>query len=150
MPPPRRRLQPGLATLVGAGLAAAGAKRVYDKRTKAYRVAKTKAKRAFDDRVAQTDGVSTAPAVVIGKQKVVSFQEKVARTVRPPFLWKRNYQFSAECQSGRKSFFSMEANLMTTIDLAQDISTYKQILATNTGAADPVISSTQEYECFHE
>jgi len=135
---PRRRLQPGLA--IAGGLAVYGAKKVWDKRTRDYKKARAQAKRLYETRVAETDGVSTAPSIVIGKQKVITFQEKVARTVRPPFLWKRNFQFSAECLSGRKAFFCMEANLLTTADLGQDISAYKQILASNTGSADPAIS----------
>jgi len=131
---PRRRLQPGLA--IAGGLAVYGAKKVWDKRTRDYKKARTQAKRVFESRVAQTDNIAIAPSIVIGKQRVLSFQEKVARTVRPPFLFKRNYQWSSECLSGRKGMFSIEINPISANDLLQDITTYKGHLYTNTASAD--------------
>jgi len=132
-PPRRRRLQPAVL----AGLATAYvAKKVYDRRTKAYKVAKGKAKRAFDTRLSQTDGITTVKPVLIGKPRKISFQEKVAKSLRPPIMFKRNYGFSAECISGRKGWFSMEINSMNDNDLQKDITTYKANQWTDTATGD--------------
>jgi len=139
---PRRRLQPGLVASVGAGLVAGGIKKLWDKRTKDYKRAAIGAKRRFENRRNETDGISTVAPIVIGTPKVVSFQEKVARTIRPPFMWKRNYQWSAECDSGRKGMFSCEVNVMNNNDLQQDITSYKSAIGTNTSAPDPTLPGT--------
>jgi len=135
---PRRRLQPGLAAAAVA--TALGGKRVYN-RYKAYkRTVASVAKKAFDDRVSQTDNITTSQAVVIGKRRPDTFQEKVSKSQRPPPLFKRNYAFSAECVSGRKGVFSMEMNISNNNDLALDMTTYKSMMLTDTAFLDTVVS----------
>jgi len=142
----RRRLQPVALSLAGLGVAAKTIQKGYRSYRTYKRNQRVSALRSFNTRLEQTDGITTAPVIVIGKQRVVSFQEKVARTIRPPFMFKRNYQFSAECESGRKAFFAMECNLMTTADLSQDISAYKSALSTNTSSPDSTLSGNS----FHD
>jgi len=139
--PRRRRLQPAPAV----ALAAAGIiKRGYTKYS-AYKARKTKAanlraRYSLQTRLAQSDNIITAKPIIIGKSHKQSFQEKVASTIRPPLTFKRNYQFSAECGSGRKAFFAMNINTMDSNDLLTDITTYKSALTTDTGTADGQIA----------
>jgi len=138
---PRRRLQPAVAVL-GAGLALA--KKGYTKYS-AYKARKTKAQNvrarfSLQTRLAQSDNIITAKPVIIGKAHKPSFQEKVASTIRPPLTFKRNYQFSAECGSGRKGFFAMNINTMDSNDLLTDITTYKSALTTDTATGDGQIA----------
>jgi len=145
-PRPKRKSAPARRKLVGpagfamAGALAYGAKKVYDKRTSNYRQARMQAKWAFDARVAQTDNVTIAKSCVVGKPKPLSFEEKVARVNTAPYIFKRNYAFSAESTSGRKGWFYMKVNdFQLAQDIATDISTYKSSLYTNTGSPNPVI-----------
>jgi len=137
----RRRLQP-----VAAAAAALGAGRVIKRAYNSYQARKTRAKnsasRAFVSRLTQSDNIMTAKAVVIGRQRPISFQEKVSRSVRPPLLFKRNFAFSAECVSGRKAMFSLDMNVMTNNDLQLDILNYKQSMHTDTATANVTISSS--------
>ena len=94
------------------------------------------AKVLFQTRLAQSDNIVTAKPIIIGRSHKQSFQEKVASTIRPPLTFKRNYQFSAECGSGRKGFFAMNINTMDSNDLLTDITTYKSTLTTDTATAD--------------
>jgi len=98
------------------------------------------ARRNYDNRLAVTDSVITVKPVIIGKSRKPSFQERVAATIRPPLTFKRNYQFSAECGSGRKGFFAMNINTMDSNDLLTDITTYKTAMATDTATADGQIA----------
>lgn len=138
---PRRRLQPSVGTALAVGGAIAkGVKYVYNARQTANSTKKINAKRAHNVRISQSDNITTASPVVVGKQREISFQEKVSRTVRPPLLFKRNYAFSAECSSGRKAMFSMRINAMTNDDLNVDLQTYKGSMTSDTGTADTAIS----------
>lgn len=137
----RRRLQPSaLVATVGAGLAKRGIARFMKARKSKSQLAVAKATRNYKSRLAQTDNITTAKAIVVGKQRVISFQEKVSRTVRPPLLFKRNYGFSAECTSGRKAMFSMRINAMTNDDLNNDLVAYKSSLLSDTGISDQQIA----------
>jgi len=83
--------------------------------------------------------VKTAP-VVIGKQRPQTFAEKVSAVDRPPLVFKRNYQFSAEAISGRKGWFSMNVCQMLADDLQTDITGYKSTQYTDTTTADPTVA----------
>jgi len=133
---PRRRLQPTLGAIAATATVAA-VKRVYKRK----QIANKKATNAFKNRVTQSENILTAPAVSIGKPRTISFQEKVSRAVRPPLLFKRNFAFSAECVSGRKGWFSMEINRMTSVDLQPDITTYKAEYFTNTFTPDTQVNA---------
>jgi len=137
---PRRRLGVGAAVASVPAIyeAVKTGYGLYDKFSKGKRRI---AKRVFQTRVEESDNITTAPTVTIGKQRKISFQEKVARTVRQPFLFKRNYQWSAECAAGRKAFFSIEINPINNTDLLQDITTYKSVLFTNTSSPDGQVSA---------
>ena len=137
---PRRRLQPSAAAVLTA--AAAVGKRVYKRRQAAKSAAGAAARSNFRNRLENSDNITTAKAVVIGKQRITSFQEKVSRTVRPPLLFKRNYAFSAESTGGRKGLFSMEVNIMNNTDLQADITTYKANYNTDTTTANAQISGS--------
>ena len=137
----RRRLQPGgvlgpMVVAAGGKLIQKGFSRFRQRRADATTGAYKKAKRNVQNRIAQSDNITTAKAVVIGTQRVPSFQEQVSRTVRPPLLFKRNYGFSAEVASGRKAMFSFRINAMTNDDLNTDLQTYKLALTTDTPTAD--------------
>ena len=136
---PRRRLQPSLATaVVGAGVAVG--KRIYKRRQANKNAAAKAAKSNFFNRLENTDNIISAKPMVIGKQRITSFQEKVSQSIRPPLLFKRNYAFSAESTGGRKAMFGMEVNIVNNTDLQADITTYKAAYTTDTTAA----SGTQQ------
>lgn len=135
---PRRRL-PAVSTVAGAIGAGAVIKRAYNNYKARQTKAKNSAVRAFTARLAQTDNITTATPVVIGKQRPVSFQEKVSRSIRGPVLFKRNYAFNAECVSGKKAMFCMDINQMTANDLTADLSSYKSVYTTDTATADASI-----------
>ncbi len=82
----------------------------------------------------------TSKAVVIGKQRPQTFAEKVSAVDRPPLVFKRNYQFSAECASGRKGWFSMNVNQMLADDLQTDITGYKSTMYTDTVTGDATVA----------
>lgn len=139
----RRRLQPALAPMIAAGgvaLLKRGYKRLAKRRADTAGAVFNRAKRNVQNRIAQSDNITTAKAIVVGKQRLISFQEKVSRTVRPPLLFKRNYGFSAECTSGRKAMFSMRINAMTNDDLNNDLTAYKSSLLSDTGIGDTQIA----------
>jgi len=140
---PRRRLQPAASAALAAGGLALG-KRVYNRYKARQRTVAGAAKKSFDDRVSQTDGIVTAKAVVIGKQRAISFQEKVARTIRPPLIFKRNYAFSAECVSGRKAMFSFDINSFVASDLNTDVTTYKLTHTTDTTTTEATIAANSD------
>lgn len=133
-----RRLQPTAAVIAGG---VAVGKRVYNRRQAGKRAYALKAKTAYQTRLEASDNIITGPTMTIGKQRVLSFQEKVARTVKPPLLFKRNYQFNVECTSGRKCYFEYLFNIMNTSDLSLDMNTYKLSLTTNTASADPTVAA---------
>jgi len=92
------------------------------------------------ENVSLSDNIATLTPTVIGKRKPLSFDEKVSRVERPPIMFKRNYEFSAEVNSGRKGWFSFEFNLMNANDLGSDLTTYKSQQFTDTATADPTAS----------
>jgi len=96
----------------------------------------------FQQRLMQSDNIVTASPVVIGKPRKPSFQERVAATIRPPLTFKRNYQFSAECGSGRKGFFAMNINTMDSNDLLTDITSYKSAMTTDTATGDTTLNAS--------
>jgi len=113
---------------------ATGAVQLYN----AYNKPKSTPKQArsnFRNRLDNSDGITTASSEVIGTQRVLSFQEQVSQSIRPPLLFKRNYAFSAESTSGRKAMFSMDVNIVNNTDLQADITTYKANYTTDTSAA---------------
>ncbi len=87
-----------------------------------------------------SDNIVTVPPTIIGKRKPLTFDERVSRVDRAPILFKRNYEFSAECGSGRKSWFSMELNIMNQNDLGADMTTYRGQQFTDSVSADPTIA----------
>lgn len=96
--------------------------------------------------LAVSDNIIKLADTVVGTQKQISFDEKVSRVDRPPILFKRNYEFNAECGSGRKAWFSMEFNIMNANDLNADLTTYKSQQFTDTATADPTASLTSGYD----
>lgn len=95
--------------------------------------------------VQSADNVSTLPITMIGVPRKLSFAEKVARVERPPILFKRNYQFNAECGAGRKAWFNIGFNHYNT-DLNQDLTTYQPNLTSDTGTGDDTLSSNAVYD----
>lgn len=138
--PIRRRLQPtAAAVLAGAAVAKKGYSVLRGYQARKRKAAYIKSKSNWTNRLAVSDNIVTVKPVVIGRPRKPSFQERVAATIRQPLTFKRNYQFSAECNSGRKAFFSMNINTMDSNDLLTDITTYKSALTTDTGTADSQI-----------
>lgn len=91
--------------------------------------------------VTLSDNIATVRPTIIGKRKPLTFDEKVSRVERPPILFKRNYEFSSECDSGRKGWFSMELNVMNPNDLGADLTTYRGQQFVDSATADPTIST---------
>jgi len=141
----RRRLQPALATgavVVAGAKIAGGLKRAYDARkARQTKATNLRARKNFASRMEASDNITIAPAVVIGKQRPRTFAEKVSAVDRPPLIFKRNYQFSAECASGRKGWFSMNVCQMLADDLQTDITGYKSTMYTDTATADASVST---------
>lgn len=144
----RRKLMPA-AVLAGAGLAVA--KRGYTKYkqykagvARAQKNAYIKSKASLKARIEQSDNITNAPAFKIGTAKKPSFEEKVVRITNPPKIFKRNYQWSAECESGRKGWFGIPINSINSTNgtLYNDIYTQYTKLTTDSGTADPTILSS--------
>jgi len=91
------------------------------------------------------DNIVVLPTTVIGTPRKLSFKEKVARVERPPILFKRNYQFSAECLGGRKAWFNINLNHYSN-DIQQDTATYKQNLTTDTINIDDTVTGPDVYD----
>jgi len=91
-------------------------------------------------RLEVADNITTNVPVVIGKQREIGFQEQVSRVLRSPLLFKRNYSFSAESQSGRKSMFCFKVNTMSSDDLNTDLTSYKTPLFTDTIQTEATIA----------
>jgi len=114
--------------------------------TRPYYNQKRAARANYDSRLALSDGISTAGAVVIGKQRKIDFRERVTRSFRPPIEFKRNYNFSAEGYSGRKAWFGIDLNQMITGDLTTDITTYKAAQLTNTASSDVTVLTQTAFD----
>ena len=109
---------------------------------KSTKQAKRRAQRNFNNRVAQADSITNAPAFKIGVPRKISFEEKVSRVTHPPVVVKRNFQWSAECSSGRKAFFQIPINSMSSGPeglLYFDAITGYNGLTTNTASIDPTL-----------
>lgn len=146
----RRRLMPA-AVLAGAGLAVA--KRGYTKYqqyktglVRAQKKAYVKSVQTAQKRIEQSDNIANAPTIKIGTPRSLNFNEKVARVATPPVIYKRNYQWSAECPSGRKAIFGIAVNDLNVNKtggggLYEDIMTQGgvQRMTTDTATADPTI-----------
>lgn len=92
------------------------------------------------DSLLSSDNITTLAQTSIGVPKKLSFSEKVARVERPPIMFKRNYQFSAECPSGRKAWFNIGFNHHSN-DINQDITTYKMNLTSDTSVLDDTVTT---------
>jgi len=142
----RRRLQPSaLAPMIVAGgvkLLKSGYSRFRTKRAGAVAFKAKQARSNFNNRLENSDNITTAKAIVIGKQRPIDFQEKVSRSIRPPLLFKRNYAFSAESTSGKKGMFAMDVNVVNNTDLQADITTYKTNYTTDTLIANDLIKTS--------
>jgi len=144
---PARRPARGRKLLVG-GLGLPFAKSPYYSTVRKYGTAEElsafkksnrRYKRVRQESLMLSDNIATLPATVIGKRKPLTFDEKVSRVERPPILFKRNYEFSAEGTSGRKAWFSFEFNKMVSDDLNADLTTYKLQQYTDTATADATV-----------
>lgn len=102
------------------------------------------AQRNFNQRLQSSENIITAPAFKVGKSRKISFEEKVSRITHPPVIFKRQYAWSAEGLSGRKSMFQIPINNLniglTGGTLYDDVMTTSSArLSTNTSTADPTI-----------
>jgi len=140
---PRRRLGLGAAASTATSYAPyvyQAAKAGYNMYKKHQQGKAQRAKQLRQEMITTGDNILTTKATVIGKPRAIGFDEKVSRVSRPPILFKRNYQFSAEGFSGRKAYFSFEFNIMSNNDLQADLTTYKSQQYTDTATADPTAS----------
>jgi len=98
----------------------------------------------YNARQAQSDNITNALSFKIGKPQKLGFNEKVARLTNPPKIFKRQYAWSAECDSGRKGWFGIPINSMNPNNgtLYQDIYPNFGRLTTTTNAEDPTIVKT--------
>jgi len=143
----RRRLMPTTA------IAAAGAivgKRVYNTwKARQARAARMYARRSIVNtqlRLEQSDNITNLSAFKVGKQRKLSFNEKVQRIAHPPIVFKRNYAWSAEVDSGRKAYFSVPINVYGSgSPLFADVITNFNRFTTNTNAVDPSIETTTSF-----
>lgn len=139
-----RRPGPRAIGAIAPNLVRAGA-RIYSAITgrRYYRRGQKSAMRA--ENLSASDNIITLPLTAIGTPRKPSFAEKVARVERPPILFKRNYQFSAEGGSGRKAWFNMNFNHYSN-DINTDISTYKMNLTTDTTVVDDTLTENQVWD----
>lgn len=152
----RRRLQPALPNLRGRGRPRGSTNRPTPAPTSApqsyYKPNKRvvnkmnwKTKQRTAARIENSDNIITVPAFKHGVAKKLSFTEKVQRISNPPVIFKRNYQWSAECNSGRKGFFGIEINDLRSSKaggggLYEDIMTSAiRRLSTDTSTQDPTV-----------
>lgn len=141
----RRRLQP-VAGALAAAAAYKGYKTYSTYKAAKLRKAKAKAQSNFNLRLQTSDNVTSAPAFKIGTQRKIGFAEKVDRINNPPVIFKRQYAWSAECDSGRKGMFGIPINKLNTVgvtygDLYSDAITGYSRLGTDTSTADPTLQS---------
>lgn len=147
----RRRLTPSTMALAGAGLAIA--KRGYNRWQRhkagvraAQRAQYARSAAARVARIEQSDNITNLVAFKVGNQRKVSFTEKVERISRPPIVFKRNYTWSAEVESGRKALFSIPINIYGSGSaLFADVITNFNRFTTNTNTVDPSIETTTSF-----
>lgn len=107
-------------------------------------ITKALAQRNFNQRLLSSDNIITAPAFKIGIPRKVSFEEKVSKITHPPVIYKRQYAWSAEGISGRKTMFQIPINcLLPGVSggtLYDDVMTNASArMSTNTSTVDPTI-----------
>lgn len=112
------------------------------------KLANSMAQKTFNNRVEMSDNITNAPTFKVGPVKALSFDEKVDRHANPPLTIKRQYAWSAECDSGRKGWFQIPINKLTTAgitygDLFDDALTQAQRLTTESNTADPTLTFNQ-------
>lgn len=146
---PRRRLTAPMPPTLGGALTTGYDMYKTYQRGKEKGVQRRRAIRNIyrSEAVTASDNVTTLKQTVIGKPRKPSFAEKVARVERPPILFKRNYQFSAECLSGRKAWFNMNLNHSSN-DLNADTLTYGQNLLTDTNIAESIATTPGQADRF--
>lgn len=105
------------------------------------------ARRNYNNSIMAGDNISTLPAFKCGRKKPITFSEKVERLANPPVIYKRNYQFSVECDSGKKAYFGYPINDLnssysgTAVGMYEDLINQASRLTTDTGTQDPTIST---------
>lgn len=140
-----RRLQ--ALPLVAGALAVKGVKTLRTYRTKARRNAWLKSKKIRQERIEQSDNITSLSPFKVGKARNPSFQEKVERIASPPVIFKRQYAFSSEVDSGRKAIFGYPINDLnssfggTAVGLYEDIINQTGRLTTDTATVDPTITT---------
>jgi len=140
-PPP---YSPGRPIRNGIRLIRGGYRRARQFITGRRRITKAFAQRNFNSRLQSADNIITAPAFIVGKPRAPSFEEKVSKVTHPPVIFKRQYAWSAEGLSGRKSMFGIPINNLNAGvsggNLYDDVMTTNSArMSTNTSTADPTI-----------
>lgn len=144
----RRRLQPVAAAAAGAYAAYKGGMSVWNRYVARQRRQYRASAAARVNRLENSDNIVTLPAFKRGVAKKPTFTEKVQRINNPPVIYKRNYQWSAECNSGQKGFYGFEINDLRSGKLGggglyDDIMTAAiRRLSTDTSTQDPTVIAT--------
>lgn len=140
----RRRLMPTAAIAAAGALIGRKVYRGYRARQAyANKQRARKASIAIAMRIEQSDNITNMYPFKVGNQRKISFTEKVERISRPPIVFKRNYTWSAEVESGRKALFSIPINIYgTSSGLYADVITNFNRFTTNTNAVDPSVETT--------
>jgi len=151
----------GRRKLVGPIVAGAGlyvAKQGYNKYQqykagvrKAQRAKYVKSQQKRQARIEQSDNITTLGTFKVGKQKKLSFAEKVDRLTNPPVIFKRQYAWSSEVSSGRKGFFGIPINKLSSGgvlygDLYDDAISGSGRITTDTATADPTINNAGQVQ----
>lgn len=141
----RRRLQPAVA----AGAAIAGWTYTKYKNYKGKQQAKQfrKSVKARQDRIEQSDNIINIPSFKVGTPRTLTFDEKVDRISNPPVIFKRQYAWSSECTSGRKGWFGIPINKISSGgvlygDLYDDAISSQTRITTDTATVDPTLNYT--------
>lgn len=101
----------------------------------------------YRTRISVSDNITSTGAFKVGKAKKDTFQQRVSKISNPPVIFKRQYTFSAECDSGRKAFFGYPINDLnstlsgTAVGLYEDVVSQASRLTTDTSTSDPTIST---------
>lgn len=139
-------LQPARNVMRGA---VRGANWVFSKAkgiwVKVPKVSKVQAQANLNNRLSSADNIQNTPGFKFGKQKPLTFSEKVERLTHPPTIFKRQYAWSAESSAGRKAMFGIPINKLTNNatgalgDLYDDIINNASRLTTDSNTVDPTI-----------
>lgn len=140
----RRRLQPAIGAVAGAYAAYRIGRRIYKNRQTYNQALARRANANRMQRIEQSDNITSLTAFKIGKQRKLSFTERVQRIERPPIIFKRNYSWSAEVESGRKAMFSIPLNLFGngTALHADLITNFNRLTSNTANTADDVETTT--------